>query len=100
MASTLTTFVAVALPQPFVTVYDIVVVPEDMPVTTPVELIVATAGDDEDQDPAAQLAMVTDEPAQTEEGPEMAPASGKGFTITATVASYGVRGAHRRACSN
>ena len=57
-----------------------------MPVTTPVELIVATAGDDEDQDPAAQLAMVTDEPAQTEEGPEMAPASGKGFTITATVA--------------
>ena len=84
---TVTTCVATALPQTFVTVYEIAVVPVASPVTSPAVPIVATAGDAELQDPpgaASVTAAVA--PEHSTVLPVIVPATGKAFTVTIRVA--------------
>ena len=88
-ALTVTTAVVAAVPQPFVTVYDIVEVPADMPVTTPVALTVATPVATELHTPpgfpvGSLSAVVT--VGHTVSVPTMAPAFGGVFTVTVAVA--------------
>jgi hypothetical protein len=83
---TVITFVAVALPQLVVTLYDIVAVPGIIPVTTPAVLIDATPEADElHVPPLAVLLNAIAEPAQTTELPVIVPATGVVLTVTATV---------------
>jgi hypothetical protein len=80
-------FVAVALPQLLVTLYDIVAIPAPTPVTVPVALTVATAPLDELQLPAATLALRAVEALiHTEPEPLIVPASAVGLTVIDFVA--------------
>jgi len=84
---TFTTSVTVAVPQLLVTVYDIVVKPDETPVTTPVALMVAAAGLlllHTPPDTASVRVMFR--PMHTLAGPLMVPPTGEGFTVTALVA--------------
>jgi len=79
---TVTIVVVCAVPQPFVTEHEIVAVPADTPVTSP-PLTVATDEVDEDQTPPDTDALkdVTED-AHTVAVPEIAPATGRGLTVT------------------
>ena len=88
-ALTVTTTVAAAEPQLFVTVYDMVDVPLVKPVTTPVALTVATPVDTELHTPAPPVALLS---AVVVAGhmfsdPVIVPATGIGNTVTTTVAA-------------
>jgi hypothetical protein len=85
---TVTTIVAAAVPQLLVTVYDMIVVPADTPVTVPEELTVAIAVSVLLHAPpgAASLSDVVDS-AHTVAVPAMLPATGNAFTVTNVVAT-------------
>jgi hypothetical protein len=79
--------VALAVPQLPVTVYDIVVVPDATPVTTPDALTVATDAEEElHTPPPAVLARAVVDPAQTVAVPVMVPAEGAALTVIVCVA--------------
>ena len=87
-ALTVTTWVAAAVPQLLVTVYDIVVLPEEMPLTLPAASTVPT----EDvtllhAPPAAALVKAVLAPAQTTGVPVMVPALGNVLTVTTRIAA-------------
>jgi hypothetical protein len=85
---TVTICVATAVPQLFVTVYDIIAVPADMPVTIPVVLAIAMPTAPVLQiPPLAELLNEVVLPAQTVAVPVMVPASGSGLTVTICVAT-------------
>ena len=85
---TVTTTDVVAVPQLFVTAYDIIDVPAAIPVTVPVALTVAIPVDTAVQVPPAtaslRLVVVV---GQIEKVPVMVPAFGEGFTVTTVVAA-------------
>jgi hypothetical protein len=85
---TVTTWVAATVPPPLVTVYDIVVVPEVSPLTTPVVPTVATTILVLlHSPPVAASASVVDEPAHTVIVPVIVPAPQAGLTVTKIVAA-------------
>ena len=80
---TVTTCVAAAVPQLLLTVYDIVVLPARIPLTTPVALTVPTEGVTLLQiPPAAASVKAVFAPAQTRAVPVIVPGLGNGFTVT------------------
>ena len=84
---TVTTLVALALPQLLVTVKDMVVVPAVAPVTDPVLVTKAMEGTLLVQPmPPAPSVNDVDEPTHTDATPVMVPALGDGFTVTTLVA--------------
>jgi hypothetical protein len=84
---TVMVFVAVALPQSFVTVYDIRTVPAASPFTVPVPSTVAMPVEPELQvPPGVQLESVIFAFTQTLPGPVIVPASGNGLILIITVA--------------
>jgi hypothetical protein len=85
---TVTTAVAAAVPQLFVTAYDMVVVPAETPVTTPVASTVAMPVSVLLHTPpdAALLSEVVAS-SQTVVVPVMLPATGNGFTVTTAEAT-------------
>ena len=85
-ALTVTTVVAVALPQPLVSVYETVVVPPEIPLTRPDAFTVPVAGFEEVHTPPAD-ASLSDvvPPMQTTSDPDKVPAFGSGFTVTIAV---------------
>ena len=79
-------YTATAVPHPLVTVYLIVSDPADIPVTTPADEIVSTAGVSVLQlPPEAVSASVAGKPAHTVVAPVMEPANGNGLTPTIAV---------------
>jgi len=86
-ALTVIAFVAVALPQlAVVALYEMVTAPPDTPVTTPVLLTVARAVLELLHTPVEDVSeSVIVEPTQTDDAPEIAPASGRALTVTALV---------------
>ena len=80
---TVTTRMAAAVPQVFVTVYDTVVVPEVMPLTTPEAFTVATAVFVLLQTPPVVASVnAVEEPAHAVVVPLIVPAPGKALTVT------------------
>ena len=87
MELTVTSLVALAVPQLLVTVYDMVAVPAAEPVRLPVKLMDAIAADEELHTPLpAALLKVTVVPTQIPVAPLIAPAAGNGFIVTPLVA--------------
>jgi hypothetical protein len=79
--------VAVAVPQPPDTVYDMIVAPEETPVTTPVGLTVATPGMAElHTPPVTVFAKGIVEPGHVAAPPVIVPALGATFTVITFVA--------------
>lgn len=77
--------VAMEVPQPFVTAYFMVSAPAVTPETIPLVPIVAIEVNTLLQVPPVTTSVkVTEESAQTEAGPVIAPATGKGFTVMTT----------------
>jgi hypothetical protein len=83
-----TVWVAVAVPQLLLTVYDIAVVPAAKPVTIPVLPTVAIDGPEDDHVPPeiASVSVIV-LPAQTVDGPVMTPALGEALTVNTFVAA-------------
>lgn len=82
---TVTTWVETAVPQAFVTVYEMVVVPADTPVTIPAAFIVALAGVEELHTPPPTLLLkVVVVAAQTVAVPVIVPALGSRLTVKIT----------------
>ena len=80
---TVTTFVAAAAPQLLVTVYDIVVVPAAMPLTTPpVDTVPAAVFVLLHTPPPVASESVIVAPAHTADAPDMVPADAAAFTVT------------------
>ena len=86
-AFTLIVLVADAVPHILVTAYTIVAVPRVLPVTIPVALMDATAGDRELHMPPGTASLNNVEsPAHTIMAPVITPANGAGLTVTTAVA--------------
>ena len=82
-AVTVTVVVAVAEPHELLTVYEMVAVPSELPVTCPVDDIDAMAGLAEDHVPPVTDAVnVEVKPKQTRVVPLIVPATGSGLTVT------------------
>ena len=80
---TVTLMVAVAVPQPLITVYDITVEPADIPVTVPVPLTVAIVKSKLLHEPPVPVVDKPEvAPTQIEEVPLIVPASGAGLIVT------------------
>jgi hypothetical protein len=77
-------FVAVAVPHDVVTVYVIVQVPGETPLTTPPDTV-ALAFDALHVPPGTLAVRVIVVPAHTEEGPDILPADARGLTVTTAV---------------
>ena len=85
---TVITWVAAAVPQPLVTVYDMVVVPDVRPITIPEAFTVATTVLVLLHTPPLVASVkVVDELAHTLTVPMIVPADGKGLTVTTWVAA-------------
>src|SRR6201994_4239 len=76
-----TTCVDATLPQPFVTVYDIVAVPADTPPTVPPLTVATPVAVLLHVPPVATSASVVVEPAHTVAVPVIVPATGSGLTV-------------------
>ena len=85
-AFTVTTLTALAVPQLFVTVYDILAVPWAIPATTPIVFMVAMPVDPELHTPPSTASVSVDtDPGQIFALPAIVPAAGSGFTVTTMV---------------
>ena len=85
-AATVTTTVALAVPQLLITEYDITAVPAEAPVTMPVDPTVAIAGEPETQEPPPVASLrLRVAPVHTVGVPRIVPGLGKGLTVTIAV---------------